>query len=96
MAYKIKTKKKKGKEKFDLTSYIIAYESGELSNKETLKLFQHLEDNGMAYSLQGHYGRTATALIGAGLIKPNPKFHTKKDIEKLKQQHKLNQVFSNL
>ena len=93
MAYKIKSKKAKEK-KFDNVSYIMAYESGELSDKETLKLFQHLENTGQAYSLQGHYGRTATALIGAGLIKPNMRIHSKEGVAKLKQQHEINRAFS--
>ncbi len=45
---------------------IIAYECGELSDEKTVELFQHLIDNGMAWTLQGHYGRTARALIEAG------------------------------
>lgn len=47
---------------------IIAYESGELSDEETIELFQDLVNNGMAWRLQGHYGRTAEALIEAGLV----------------------------
>ena len=42
---------------------IIAYEMGELNDIETIKLFSKLVKNGNAWSLQGHYGRTATALI---------------------------------
>lgn len=52
-----------------LTDDIIAYESGELNDEQTIDLFQKLVDNGMAWSLQGHYGRTATDLINAGLVK---------------------------
>lgn len=47
---------------------IIAYESGELSPEKTLKMFAGLIKNGMAWTLQGHYGRTAQALIEAGYI----------------------------
>jgi hypothetical protein len=50
----------------DLTGDIIAYEQGELSEDKIVDLFQHLIDTGMAWSLQGHYGRTAKALIEAG------------------------------
>jgi hypothetical protein len=50
----------------DLTDRIINYEQGGLSSNETIALFQELINNGMAWSLQGHYGRTATHLIDAG------------------------------
>jgi hypothetical protein len=47
--------------------YIMQYESGELSDEETIKLFQYLIDTGLAWKLQEHYGRTATELIKAGV-----------------------------
>jgi hypothetical protein len=54
--------------KFDLTTRIIAFETGETTEEEVIELFQYLVDTGLAWSLQGTYGRTAEALIEAGLI----------------------------
>jgi hypothetical protein len=54
---------------FDLTSAIIAYETGDMDNEaDLIELFQHLVDTGLAWQLQGHYGRTATALLEAEYI----------------------------
>ena len=50
----------------DNIGQIIAYENGELDEQETVELFQGLINSGLAWSLQGHYGRTAKALIDAG------------------------------
>lgn len=52
----------------DLIGKIIAYESGELSDEETVELFSMLVKSGMAWSLQGHYGRTATVMIDTGVL----------------------------
>ena len=49
-----------------LTDRIIAYETEGLSDKEFIKLFQDLIDNGRAWKLQGSYGRTAQSLIDNG------------------------------
>jgi hypothetical protein len=54
------------KKQTDMVDDIIAYECGELDADATVALFQHLIDNGMAWTLQGCYGRTAAALIEAG------------------------------
>jgi len=56
----------KTKKSFDVFESIISYENEELSGEEIITLFQKLIDNGMAWTLQGHYGRTAKALIDAG------------------------------
>lgn len=48
---------------------IIAYECGELNDEGVIELFQELVNSGLAWSLQGHYGRTAKALIEAGYVK---------------------------
>jgi hypothetical protein len=47
---------------------MIAYESGEMTDTETLELFSELIRTGMAWKLQGSYGRTANRLIDLGLI----------------------------
>lgn len=57
----------------NITDDIIAYEQGDLSEEDTLSLFQELVDTGMAWRLQGSYGRTAAALIWAGLVLPYPR-----------------------
>lgn len=54
--------------KINLLSMIMDYENGALSAKGTVKLFSHIVKNGMQYSLQGHYGRTASAMIQDGLL----------------------------
>ena len=49
-----------------LTDMIIKYEMGKLDDDSIIALFQELIDTGMAWSLQGWYGRMAKALIEAG------------------------------
>jgi hypothetical protein len=53
---------------YDRVGAIIAYETGELDGEKTVELFQHLVDTGLAWQLQGHYGRTAMAFIEQGLV----------------------------
>jgi hypothetical protein len=47
---------------------IISYEQGDLSDLETVELFSELIRDGSAWTLQGHYGRTASGLISQGVI----------------------------
>ena len=56
----------------NLINDIIAFEEGDIDDDRLLGMFQHLVDTGMAWKLQGFYGRTAIALIEAGHItRPN-------------------------
>ena len=58
----------------DTLDRIIAYEQGDLDEDNTIDLFQDLLDTGLVWQLQGHYGRTAVALIREGhLITNHPR-----------------------
>lgn len=52
----------------DLVDQIMEYESGMLSDPETLEMFSEMVRSGTAWSLQGHYGRTANSLIEDGWL----------------------------
>jgi len=64
--------------KKDLVDKIIAWESGELSDKDTVRFFAELVKSGQAWSLQGTYGRTAMNLIERGYITKSGKINKKK------------------
>lgn len=81
----------KTEEKFDLVGQIMAYEEGELSTEDTLNLFSHLIKSGKAWSLQGSYGRTATALINAGYIDKTGKILKTECTELLKTESTINE-----
>ena len=49
-------------------SKIMAYEEGKLDQDEMILLFSQLVSSGMAWKLQGSYGRTAKCLIDAGVL----------------------------
>jgi len=46
---------------------IIRYESGLMEEEDVILFFQELINTGLAWKLQGHYGRTAMHLIETGL-----------------------------
>lgn len=58
------------KKKYDYVAAIIDYEDGKLDEAGVLELLQYLVDTGLAWNLQGSYGRAAASLLEQGLIKP--------------------------
>ena len=52
----------------ELANMIIEYEEGNMSISNTIKLFSLLIQSGLAWRLQGFYGRMATRLIECGYI----------------------------
>lgn len=47
---------------------VTAFEQGELTEEEAIEFIGGLVKSGMAWRLQGFYGRTAASMIDAGLI----------------------------
>jgi len=52
----------------NITDQIISYECGELNDIEIIEFFSELIRTKLAWGLQGHYGRTANALIENNII----------------------------
>ena len=52
----------------DFINDVIKYEEGSMSNDEVISFFQYLVNSGIAWSLQGHYGRMAMYLLEEELI----------------------------
>lgn len=59
-----------GKQPYDHVGAIMEFENGTLDEEGVLQLFQYLVDTGLAWQLQGSYGRAAKALLDQGLIQP--------------------------
>jgi len=53
---------------YDVVNRIIDYEMGHLDDAKTLRLFSELIKTGVVWNLQGHYGRTASAMIESGWL----------------------------
>ena len=55
----------------DYTAVSIAegFAPGEYTEEQQLEAWQHLHDTGLAYRLQGWFGRAAQALLEEGKIK---------------------------
>jgi sensor c-di-GMP phosphodiesterase-like protein len=52
----------------DYTAVMIAEGVEEADYDRTVEAWQYLHDTGLAYSLQGWFGRTAQSLIDQGII----------------------------
>lgn len=48
---------------------LMAFEEGELDTDGVVELFQELVNTGMAWRLQGNYGRIAAMLVEQGVVK---------------------------
>lgn len=51
-----------------LFDQILRFESGTLGDEELVPMFQALVDTGLAWQLQGSYGRMAHDMLEAGFI----------------------------
>jgi hypothetical protein len=58
----------KNESEIDEVGMIMAFEQGELDMDQVIVLFQRLVDTGLAWKLQGCYGRAAKALLDKGYI----------------------------
>lgn len=54
----------------NVVNQIMDYEDGNMNQEQTISFFQSLVDSGLAWELQGTYGRHAMELIKAGLVHP--------------------------
>ncbi len=66
-------------ERCNIVEDILDYETGNMEPERVIPFFQHLIDTGMAWSLQGSYGRTAMALIESGQCTRSPNTRAAED-----------------
>jgi len=52
----------------DFINDVIKYEEGNMTDEEVISFFQYLVNSGIAWTLQGHYGRMAKHLLEEELI----------------------------
>lgn len=74
----------------DMTGDIISFENGEMDWDEVVALFQKLVDTGLAWTLQGSYGRHAQWLIEQGVITNDTELQMIIDLDRQWHNHKLN------
>lgn len=70
----------------NITGLIMEYESGQLGPDGVLNLFSKLIESGMAWQLQGMYGRSAMAFIRAGYISEHGKILKRVETEDLQDE----------
>tara|TARA_Y100000591_G_scaffold105754_1_gene89992 strand:+ start:102 stop:326 length:225 start_codon:yes stop_codon:yes gene_type:complete len=66
----------------DYDAVMIAEGAIEVDEDKQIEAWQHLVDTGLAWSLQGWFGRTAMDLIQQGVITKKETYETKRDREK--------------
>lgn len=54
----------------NITERVMAFEAGLLDHDQTVELFSLLVKSGLAWTLQGMYGRVAESLIRSGELDP--------------------------
>jgi hypothetical protein len=67
----LKQKQMTKKNYISLVDKIIAFENGDMDTNQVLEFFGELIKTGLAWNLQGSYGRTAVALIDEGFLDKN-------------------------
>ena len=87
--------------KDNVVNYIMAYEDGSISEQGMIDLFAYLVESGMAWTLQGHYGRTAKALIDHRIIDKDgnvtsEKYGGKPVARKVTKDKDLQELYDNL
>jgi hypothetical protein len=55
----------------DLVDRVLAFETGEMTPNEQIKLFSEMVKDGSVWELQGSYGRGAKWLMEKGYLAPN-------------------------
>jgi hypothetical protein len=72
--------KLKEKIKKDLSTYLFKFEEGETTDRETLYLFEELANSGMAFTLQGRFGRNTAHFFKCGYFEAEPTEELEKQI----------------
>ncbi len=72
--------KLKEKIKKDLSTYLFKFEDGETTDRETLYLFEELANSGMAFTLQGRFGRNTAHFFKCGYFEAEPTEELEKQI----------------